>query len=92
MLLATPVFLPVALRLGLSPIWFGIFLVRAMEIGFVHPPVGMNVYVIHGIAPDIPLRSIFRGILPFLGMDFLHLALLIAAPNLALWLPSFLGN
>jgi tripartite ATP-independent transporter DctM subunit len=92
MLLATPVFLPIALRLGLSPIWFGIFLVRAMEIGFVHPPVGMNVYVIHGLAPEIPLSTIFRGILPFLGMDFLHLALLIALPNLALWLPSILGN
>ena len=92
MLLTTPVFLPIALRLGLSPVWFGIFLVRAMEIGFVHPPVGMNVYVIHGLAPDIPLRSIFRGILPFLGMDFLHLGLLIAAPKLALWLPSILGH
>jgi len=92
MLLATPVFLPIAVKLGLHPVWFGIFIVRAMEIGFVHPPVGMNVYVIHGLAPDIPLTSIFRGILPFLGMDFLHLALLIAAPNLTLWLPSLMGN
>ncbi|HKU44708.1 MAG TPA: TRAP transporter large permease subunit, partial [Polyangiales bacterium] len=92
MLLATPVFLPIAVHLGLSPVWFGIFLVRAMEIGFVHPPVGMNVYVIHGLAPDIPLSSIFRGILPFLGMDFLHLALLILAPSLTLWLPSLMGN
>jgi tripartite ATP-independent transporter DctM subunit len=92
MLLATPVFLPIAVKLGLSPVWFGIFLVRAMEIGFVHPPVGMNVYVIHGLAPDIPLTSIFRGILPFLGMDFLHLALLIAAPSLTLWLPSLMGH
>ncbi|HKP57373.1 MAG TPA: TRAP transporter large permease [Polyangiales bacterium] len=92
MLLATPVFLPIAVHLGLSPIWFGIFLVRAMEIGFVHPPVGMNVYVIHGLAPEIPLTTIFRGILPFLGMDFLHLALLIALPQLTLWLPTFLGN
>lgn len=92
MLLTTPVFLPIALRLDLSPIWFGIFLVRAMEIGFVHPPVGMNVYVIHGLAPDIPLRSIFRGILPFLGMDFLHLGLLIALPKLALWLPAVLSR
>jgi TRAP-type C4-dicarboxylate transport system permease large subunit len=63
-----------------------------MEIGFVHPPVGMNVYVIHGLAPDIPLTTIFRGIVPFLGMDFLHLALLIAVPQVALWLPAFLGR
>jgi C4-dicarboxylate transporter, DctM subunit len=92
MLLATPVFLPIAVQLGWSPVWFGIFLVRAMEIGFVHPPVGMNVYVIHGLAPDVPLTSIFKGILPFLGMDFLHLALLIAAPSITLWLPSLMGN
>jgi tripartite ATP-independent transporter DctM subunit len=92
MLLATPVFLPIAVHLGLSPIWFGIFLVRAMEIGFVHPPVGMNVYVIHGLAPDIPLTTIFRGIVPFLGMDFLHLALLIAVPQVTLWLPALLAR
>jgi C4-dicarboxylate transporter DctM subunit len=92
MLLTTPIFLPIALGLGLSPIWFGIFLVRTMEIGFVHPPVGMNVYVIHGLARDIPLRTIFRGVLPFLGMDFLHLSVLIVEPRLALWLPGVLGR
>lgn len=92
MLLTTPVFLPIALKLGVSPIWFGIFLVRTMEIGFVHPPVGMNVYVIHGLAKDIPLTSIFRGIIPFLVADFLHLALLIVAPGLSLYLPSVLAG
>lgn len=92
MLLTTPIFLPIALSIGLSPIWFGIFLVRAMEIGFVHPPVGMNVYVIHGLARDVSLGTIFRGILPFLGMDFLHLSVLIVEPRMALWLPSLLGE
>ena len=92
MLLTTPIFLPIALNIGLSPIWFGIFLVRTMEIGFVHPPVGMNVYVIHGLARDIPLSTIFRGILPFLGVDFLHLSVLIVEPRLALWLPNLLGK
>ncbi|MFC3068904.1 TRAP transporter large permease [Phenylobacterium soli] len=91
MLLATPIFLPIVQHLGLSPIWFGIFLVRTMEIGFVHPPVGMNVYVIHGLAKDIPLGTIFRGIIPFLITDFLHLALLILVPATALWLPGALG-
>ena len=90
MLLTTPIFLPIAVDLGMSPIWFGIFLVRTMEIGFVTPPVGMNVYVIHGIARDIPLSTIFRGIVPFLVADFLHLALLIAFPQLALALPAYL--
>ena len=88
MLLTTPIFLPIAVKLGLSPIWFGIFLVRTMEIGFVHPPVGMNVYIIHGLAKDIPLTTIFRGIVPFLLVDFLHLALLIVFPAMALFLPS----
>ncbi|WP_439533530.1 TRAP transporter large permease [Polymorphobacter sp.] len=88
MLLATPIFLPIAMELGMSPIWFGIFLVRTMEIGFVHPPLGLNVYVIQNIAQDIPLQTIFRGIIPFLLTDLLHLGLLIAVPALTLWLPS----
>jgi len=91
MLLTTPIFLPIIHELHMSPIWFGIFLVRTMEIGFVHPPLGLNVYVIQGIAKDIPLATIFRGIVPFLIVDFLHLALLIAVPMLALWLPGRMG-
>ena len=91
MLLTTPVFLPIIHALGMSPIWFGIFLVRTMEIGFVHPPLGLNVYVIQGIAKDIPLGTIFRGIVPFLLADLLHLSLLIAVPSLALWLPGVLA-
>jgi C4-dicarboxylate transporter DctM subunit len=92
MLLMTPIFLPIVDDLGLSPIWFGIFLVRTMEIGFVHPPLGLNVYVLHEMARDIPLGTMFRGIIPFLMTDFLHLALLIAVPGLALWLPRVLGS
>lgn len=88
MLLTTPIFLPIVLQLGYSPIWFGIFLVRTMEIGFVHPPLGLNVYVIQSIGKDIPLGQIFRGIVPFLIADFIHLALLIAFPVIVLWLPS----
>jgi C4-dicarboxylate transporter, DctM subunit len=92
MLLMTPIFLPIVDDLGLSPIWFGIFLVRTMEIGFVHPPLGLNVYVLHEMARDIPLGTMFRGIIPFLVTDFLHLGLLIAVPGLALWLPRVLGS
>jgi C4-dicarboxylate transporter DctM subunit len=88
MLLTTPIFLPIIHDLGLSPIWFGIFLVRTMEIGFVHPPLGLNVYVLHDLARDIPLGTIFRGIVPFLITDFVHLALLIAVPAVTLWLPG----
>ncbi|HEV7692246.1 MAG TPA: TRAP transporter large permease [Hyphomonadaceae bacterium] len=91
MLLTTPIFLPVIESHGLSPVWFGIFLVRTMEIGLVHPPVGMNIYVIHGIARDVSVMKIFSGVLPFLAADFIHLALLIAFPIIALWLPQILG-
>jgi tripartite ATP-independent transporter DctM subunit len=91
MLLATPILLPVITSLGLSPIWFGIFIVRAMEIGFIHPPMGMNLYVIQGVAPDVPLWRIFRGVVPFLAADFVHLLLLILFPALALALPAWLA-
>lgn len=91
MLLTTPILLPIIVNLGLSPIWFGIFLVRTMEIGFIHPPIGINLYVIQGIAKDVPLTRIFKGTLPFLAADFLHLSLLIAVPAVALALPTWLS-
>jgi C4-dicarboxylate transporter DctM subunit len=90
MLLTAPILLPITSALGISPIWFGIFFVRTMEIGFVHPPIGINLYVIHSIAPDIPIGRVFKGVLPFLAADFLHLALLIAFPAMALALPQWL--
>ena len=92
MLLVTPILLPIVVHLGLSPIWFGIFLVRAMEIGFVHPPIGMNLFVIHGIAPDVPIGRIFRGVLPFLAADLVHLVMLIFVPAMVLALPRALGQ
>ncbi len=91
MLLVTPIFLPIAVELGYSPIWFGIFLVRAMEVGFILPPLGLNAYVIHGIAKDIELSAIFKGIGPFLIADVLHLGLIIALPVMVLWLPGVVG-
>jgi tripartite ATP-independent transporter DctM subunit len=92
MLLTTPILLPLVADLGLSPIWFGIFLVRAMEIGFVHPPLGMNLYVIQGVAQDVPLMRIFKGVLPFLVADLVHLVLLIVFPVIALGLLDWVGK
>lgn len=92
MLLTTPILLPLVAELGLSAIWFGVFLVRAMEIGFVHPPIGMNLYVIQGVAPDVSLGRIFKGVLPFLAADLLHLVLLIVFPVIVLGLPQWLGR
>lgn len=91
MTLTIPIFLPLVQEMGIDPIWFGILMVRTMEIGFVHPPVGMNVYVVHSLARDIPLMSVFKGIVPFLLADLAHVALLIAVPGLALFLPELLG-
>ncbi len=90
MLLTAPILLPITTALGISPIWFGIFFVRTMEIGFVHPPIGINLYVMHSIAPDISIGRVFKGVLPFLAADFLHLAMLIAIPGMALALPMWL--
>lgn len=89
-LLTVPIFFPVILALGFDPIWFGIIIVRMVEIGGITPPVGMNVYVIAGIAKDVPLFTIFRGIVPFLISDFIHVAMLVALPQLALILPSLM--
>jgi tripartite ATP-independent transporter DctM subunit len=90
MLLTAPILLPITTALGISPIWFGIFFVRTMEIGFVHPPIGINLYVMHSIAPDISIGRVFKGVLPFLAADFVHLAMLIAIPGMALALPMWL--
>jgi C4-dicarboxylate transporter DctM subunit len=92
MLLTTPILLPLVADLGLSAIWFGVFLVRAMEIGFVHPPIGMNLYVIQGVAPEVSLGRIFKGVLPFLAADLLHLVLLVVFPAIVLGLPLWLGR
>jgi C4-dicarboxylate transporter DctM subunit len=90
MTLTLPVFYPIITGLGLSPIWFGILMVRAQETALITPPMGMNIYVVSGLRKDIALSQVFRGVLPFLAMDIPHIALLIAFPALALWLPSIL--
>ena len=92
MLLTTPIFLPIIQDMGMSPIWFGIFLVRAMEVGFIHPPIGMNLFIINNIAKDVSLSRIFKGVLPFLASDFVHLLLLIFIPATVTWLPAVLGQ
>jgi tripartite ATP-independent transporter DctM subunit len=89
-LLTVPIFFPVALSLGFDPIWFGIIITRVSEIGVITPPVGMNVYVMKGVAPDVPLSTIFRGILPFLGADIVSVALLLFVPQITLFLPSII--
>lgn len=86
--LTVPVIYPVVIRLGFDPIWFGVIIVLISEMGVITPPVGVNVYVIKGIAPEIPLETIFKGIFPFLIALFINAVLLMAFPKLALFLPN----
>ncbi len=89
-LLTVPILYPMMCGrtgLGFDPIWFGIMLVIVVEIGMITPPVGMNVFVIKGMAPEVPTYTIFRGIVPFLIVDIFQVALLTAFPIIVLWLP-----
>ncbi|MBN1847607.1 MAG: TRAP transporter large permease [Deltaproteobacteria bacterium] len=89
-LLTIPVFFPLAVGLGFDPIWFGIIIVRMTEIGLITPPIGMNVYAISGIAPEVPVTTIFKGIVPFLIADILHVALLLFFPGVVMFLPNLI--
>jgi len=91
MLITLPFVLPLITSLGYSPIWWGIVNVVVIEIGMITPPIGLNVFVLHGVAPDLPLSTIFRGIVPFLLADIGRLIILVAFPILILWLPNLLG-
>jgi tripartite ATP-independent transporter DctM subunit len=87
-ILTIPIIFPVIVALGFDPIWFGIIIVMTVELGLIHPPVGMNVFVIKSVIQDVKFATIFRGVLPFIAADLLRLVILIAFPIIALWLPS----
>jgi C4-dicarboxylate transporter DctM subunit len=86
-----PIFYPIVQKLGVDPIWFGVIIVLTAEMGVITPPVGVNVFVIKGIAPDIPLHLIFRGIFPFLAALIILTALIIFIPQIATFLPSLVS-
>jgi tripartite ATP-independent transporter DctM subunit len=90
-LLTVPIFFPLVTHLGFDPVWFGILIVCVVEIGMISPPVGMNVFVLRSVLPDVPTAQIWRGVMPFLCADILRLSVLIAFPMITLWLPRFLG-
>tara|TARA_Y200000002_G_scaffold275963_1_gene230229 strand:- start:379 stop:1620 length:1242 start_codon:yes stop_codon:yes gene_type:complete len=97
-LLAMPFFWPVidGLDFGLGPeelkIWFGILALIVVELGLITPPVGMNVFVIHALAEDIPMSETFKGVIPFFGAELLRVLLLVAFPGIVLWLPRLLSG
>jgi C4-dicarboxylate transporter, DctM subunit len=88
-LLTIPIFYPVAIAIGYDPIWFGVVIVLVTELGVITPPVGINVYVVNGIARDIPLEVIFKGTVPFVLALLTYLVIMIIFPQIALFLPSF---
>jgi len=91
-ILTIPIIFPLVTSMGFDPIWFGIITVRIFEIAQITPPVGMNVFVIKGVAKDIPMETIYRGVIPFIVADICHLALLIAFPQLALFIPNLMAS
>jgi tripartite ATP-independent transporter DctM subunit len=87
-ILTVPIIFPVIQALGFDPVWFGVIIVMTVELGLIHPPVGMNVFVIKTVVKDVSFSTIFYGVLPFVVTDILRLAILIAFPVIALYLPS----
>ena len=93
MLLTIPILLPVLEVQGIDLIWFGILMAKFLEVGFITPPVGLNVFVVKGIVGDlVPTHQIFKGIAWFVAMDAITIALLIAFPAIVLWLPGIVGG
>jgi tripartite ATP-independent transporter DctM subunit len=90
-ILTVPIIFPVIVHLGFDPIWFGVIIVMTVELGLIHPPVGMNVFVIKSVVKDVSFTTIFKGVLPFILTDIVRLVILIAFPIIALWLPTRMG-
>lgn len=89
-MLTVPIFYPVIQSLGFNPIWFGVVIVLVTQIGVITPPVGVNVYVVSGVARDVPLEVIFKGVIPLLIALLVGTALMIPFPQIALWLPALM--
>jgi C4-dicarboxylate transporter DctM subunit len=90
-LLTVPIFFPLVMALGYDPVWFGIIVVVVVELGLITPPIGMNLFVIQSVARDIPMTTIYRGILPFILVDIIRLAILVLFPWIILFLPQQMG-
>ena len=86
-----PIFFPIVMKLGFDPIWFGVIIVLTGEMGVITPPVGVNVFVIKGIAPHVPIETIFKGILPFLAALIIATGILMVFPQIATFLPGFVS-
>jgi tripartite ATP-independent transporter DctM subunit len=88
MVITVPIVTPLVLSLGYDLIWWGIIMLIVVEVGMIHPPLGLNVFVLKSILPDVPLSTIYKGVIPFCAMDLLKLVLMVLFPAITLWLPS----
>ena len=92
LLLTLPVVFPAVIALGYDPIWFGIIVVKMVELCLITPPIGLNCFVVSGVRRDIPVQDVFRGCFPFFFADVATVAVLIAFPGIILWLPQLMSS
>jgi C4-dicarboxylate transporter, DctM subunit len=89
-LMTSPILLPIITAAGFDPVWFGVIMTINMEIGLIHPPVGLNIYIVSAIAPDVPVTRVMWGTIPYVGCMFLAIVILCFFPEIATWLPDHL--
>jgi tripartite ATP-independent transporter DctM subunit len=89
-LLTVPIFFPIIKAMGYDPVWFGVLIVVVVEIGLIHPPIGVNLFVIRSVMPDIPMMTIVRGVVPFIVTCLINIFIIAAFPAISLWLPHLL--
>ncbi|HXF77515.1 MAG TPA: TRAP transporter large permease [Usitatibacter sp.] len=87
-LMTSPILLPIITAAGFDPVWFGVILTINMEVGLIHPPVGLNIYIVNSIAPDVPVTTVMWGTIPYVLCMFLAIVILCAFPEIATWLPD----
>jgi TRAP-type C4-dicarboxylate transport system permease large subunit len=92
LVLTLPIFFPIILEFGIDPIWFGVLVVLSLEMGLISPPVGLNVFIVKSVAPNVSLGQIFSGVIMFWVMMLVTLVIIVAFPQIALFLPNTMFN
>ena len=87
-LMTSPILYPIVRAAGFDPVWFGVILTINMEVGLIHPPVGLNIYIVNSIAPDVPVTKVMWGTIPYVLCMFLAIVILSVFPEIATWLPN----
>jgi TRAP-type C4-dicarboxylate transport system permease large subunit len=91
MMICMPIYMPIVKMLGFDPVWFGVIMLINFETGFITPPFGMLLFVMKGVAPDLSIKEVIYAGFPFVVIEIIAMAMIIAWPQLVLWLPSFVG-